>query len=78
MSAHLLHRLFGIEITYCGCCGAQLPILSIGDEWCKNCKLHVGSYGELYNRTYFALTGHECPYETSSWNLMDEIRSFFL
>ena len=78
MSAHLLHRLLGIEVDYCGCCGSQLPLLSIGAEWCKQCVYHVGSSGELHNRTYFAITGRECPYETNCWNLMDEIRSFFL
>ena len=44
----------------CGCCGREALN---GSLWCVACIEHVGSLGAPWDRTYFALHGHDCPYQ---------------
>jgi hypothetical protein len=47
---------------YCGCCGQ--PAGAGGDAlWCEPCRDHVGAVGHPWDRTFFALTGAECPFQ---------------
>lgn len=51
----------------CGCCGNPVGFVrdQFDREWCKNCEGHVLSYGQMYDRTYFAQFNRECPYEVN-------------
>lgn len=46
---------------YCGCCGNETA--REDDLWCPRCIGHVGSHGPLWERTWAAVTGEECPYQ---------------
>lgn len=49
---------------YCGCCGRDIGPESgnISEPWCRDCRKHVKAWGPQFSRTFFALTGRECPY----------------
>lgn len=51
---------------YCGCCGADIgPESGNLEPWCSGCRKHVGTTGQAYMRTYFALHGVECPLQVA-------------
>jgi len=54
------------EDECCGCCGHELS--GPGEVWCDPCKLHVGHFGPLEDRTYYARTGRNCPYQNQAKN----------
>jgi hypothetical protein len=49
---------------YCGCCGNEVE----ADDhiWCVPCREHVGGQGSLWDRTWFAKHGTDCPYQAGS------------
>lgn len=51
--------------NYCGCCARVIRGVGalLSAEWCRDCSLHVAKEGQAYDRTYFAQTGRECPYQ---------------
>lgn len=53
------------EPNYCGCCGRQIEN-GWSQWWCDDCLKHIGSEGPpLWDRTYAAIHGVECPYQVS-------------
>lgn len=48
---------------YCGCCGNEIDGEAL---WCERCQPHVGQVGHLWNRTYFARTGEDCPFAVAT------------
>lgn len=50
-------------MNYCGCCGNALTDLD-PYPWCLRCKPHIKLEGKVvpWERTYFAVTGTDCPY----------------
>ena len=53
---------------YCGCCGnGPLAPTKQGviEDWCARCMSHVGSDGQLWDRTYEAVHGTPCPYQVA-------------
>lgn len=54
----------------CGCCGGEMVALE--QLWCSKCQSHVRGEGiELWERTYFARYGKDCPFDII--NINDEI-----
>lgn len=52
------------ERNYCGCCGREMGYLwSQFHDFCVKCDPHVLKTGQLPDRTYYAQTGKECPYQ---------------
>lgn len=49
-----------VEIEGCGCCGRPKAENEI---WCVDCKEHVAVSGALWNRTYLAQFGEDCPFQ---------------
>lgn len=58
-------RLFSMgESNYCGCCGHE----STAGEWCKRCAKHVDPKKTLWDATYLAQFGVDCPYQNQAKN----------
>lgn len=50
------------EESFCGCCGCQIQ----HGEWCLPCSkhlMHAKGYIPMWERTYFAQFGMDCPYQ---------------
>lgn len=51
---------------YCGCCGEEIPDDGVGvniETWCAQCKVHVGTEGPMWERTFSAIYGGDCPFQ---------------
>ena len=50
-------------LDYCGCCGRDISEADDCVLWCPDCLGHVGRKGLIEERTWFAITGEECPHQ---------------
>lgn len=53
-------------MSNCGCCGRELGTDVAGTAdglWCVDCIGHVLKGGALWDRTWFAQHGNECPFQ---------------
>lgn len=48
-----------MRACFCGCCGNETD----GGDWCRKCRSHVAKTGTMYERTFYAQNGRECPYQ---------------
>ena len=49
---------------FCGCCGRPSGNSWISEPWCRDCSGHVLKLGGAqWDRTWFAQTGQECPFQ---------------
>lgn len=57
------------ERHYCGCCGNEIRQYDLRTDpsWCERCKPHLAT-GPMpsWDRTHFAQTGRDCPYQGGS------------
>lgn len=50
---------------YCGCCGRRC---GRNQDWCERCKKHIDPKKTLWDATYFAQHGENCPYQNQAKN----------
>lgn len=60
---------------YCGCCGNEIGQSTRSDpDWCRRCVPHIiakrrditGCYSPSWERTWFAQTGQDCPFQVDA------------
>lgn len=56
------------ERNYCGCCGRECD-----GEWCEPCQAHIDKRKTLWDATYYAQNGVDCPYQITSDEAIEEI-----
>lgn len=63
------------ERLYCGCCGNPIGANARTDnDWCSRCRPHIararrevgGCFTPVWERTYFAQTGEDCPWQVTA------------
>lgn len=52
------------EPEFCGCCGREAD----AGEWCSDCKEHIDPRKTLWDATYFAQHGCDCPFQNQAKN----------
>lgn len=50
---------------YCGCCGREITADDLPGMplWCDDCRPHLAASPHLWDRTWFAQHGTECPFQ---------------